>query len=108
MVILFQQVCHRRSGSVFYVSTRSWVEKHRGAGQEFCQAFVEAVDFVKDAKNRETVQRIIAQYTQLPLRIAAAQPIPVGLTPIPQAEGLSFWIDASQQFGLTKTGPDPK
>lgn len=66
------------------------------------------MDFVNDAPNRETVQRIIAQYTQLPPPIAASQPLPVGLTPIPKAEGLSFWIDASQEFGLTKTKPDPK
>ena len=63
---------------------------------------------MNDEKNVATVQRIIAQYTQLPPQIAASLPMPVGLTPIPKAEGLSFWIDASQEFGLTKTKPDPK
>jgi hypothetical protein len=30
------------------------------------------------------------------------------LTPIAKPEGLSFWIDASQEFGMTKARPDPK
>jgi NitT/TauT family transport system substrate-binding protein len=108
LVVDFNTVAAKGAPSVLYVSRRSWAEKNRAAVQEFRQAFVEAVDFVNDAQNRETVQRIIAQYTQLPPQIAASLPMPVGLTPIPQAEGFSFWIDASQEFGLTKTRPDPK
>src|SRR5262249_59787275 len=89
LVVDFNTVAAPGAPSVFYVGTRSWAEKNRAAVQGFRQAFVEAVDFVNDAKNRETVQRIIAQYTQLPPQIATSQPLPVGLTPIPQAEGFS-------------------
>jgi NitT/TauT family transport system substrate-binding protein len=108
LAVDFNTVAAKGAPSVFYVATRRWAEKNRAAVQGFRQAFVEAVDFVNDAKNRATVQRIIAQYTQLPPQIAASLPMPEGLTPIPKAEGLSFCIAASQEFGLTKTRPDPK
>lgn len=108
LIVDFNTVAAKGAPSAFYVGTRRWAEKHREAVQAFRQAFVEAVDFVNDAPNRETVQRIIAQYTQLPPQIAASLPMPVGLTPVPQAEGLSFWIDASQELGLTNTKPNPK
>jgi ABC-type nitrate/sulfonate/bicarbonate transport system substrate-binding protein len=53
LVVDFNTVAAPGAPSVLYVATRSWAEKNRAAVQEFRQAFVEAVDFVNDAKNRE-------------------------------------------------------
>ena len=108
LVVDFNAVAAKGALSSFYVTTRSWAEKNRASVQAFRQALVEATEFVNDEKNVATVQRIIAQYTQLPPQIAASLPMPGGLAPIAKPEGLSFWIAASQEFGLTKTRPDPK
>ena len=108
LVVDFNTVAPKGASTGFYVATRSWAEKNRAAVQAFRQALVEATDFASDAKNLAAVQRSIAQYTQLPPPIAASLPMPIGLEPIAKPEGLSFWIDTSQEFGFTKTKPDPK
>ena len=108
LVVDFNTVAPKGAHTSSYVATRSWADKNRAAVQAFRQALVEAAVFATDAKNLASVQRIIAQYTQLPPQIAASLPVPVGLEPIAKPEGLSFWIDTSQEFGFTKSRPDPK
>ena len=108
LVVDFNNVAPKGAYTASYVATRGWAEKNRAEVQAFRQALVEATDFATDAKNLAAVQHSIAQYTQLPPQIAAALATPIGLEPIAKPEGLSFWIDASQEFGMTKSRPDPK
>jgi NitT/TauT family transport system substrate-binding protein len=108
LVVDFNAVAPKGALTSFYVATRSWAEQNRAEVQAFQQALIEGINFVTDTKNLAAVQRIAAQYMQLPPQIAATLAIPGGLAPVAKPEGLSFWIDASQELGFTKTNPDPK
>ncbi len=73
---------------IVYVSSRSWVSKHRDAARAYAEAIAEASSY--GLANPDELRQIIADYTKLPPQVIAAAALP-DLAPHLTAAQLALW-----------------
>lgn len=73
---------------IVYVSSRSWVSKHRDAARAYAEAIAEASSY--GLANPDELRQIITDYTKLPPQVIAAAALP-DLAPHLTAAQLALW-----------------
>ncbi len=93
---------------VNFVATRAWATKNLDAIKALQAALDDAIVYIKDPANDQSVRASLAKYTKLPPAVAATLALPKNFETPMKPEALKFWIDVSREQGLIKYNPDPK